>query len=134
MGQDGDATPFNDGQMPSCAVLTSDGAENTCDVCQEPFQQFYNEETEEWHLRPAVRVEDRVYHPTCYDDYKASLTLDRTESGISDDLSTKEDAEGGSSVIDTQGLVSENEEAVTDDKKGNGSVNLRLIFRSIKFV
>ena len=36
----------------------------------EPFEQFYDDDEEEWHLRDAVRVDNRVYHPVCYDDYK----------------------------------------------------------------
>lgn len=63
--------------MPSCPAGPIEG-EKMCEVCHEVFDQFYNEETEEWHLRPAVRVEERVYHPICYEDYKLSLTLDES--------------------------------------------------------
>ena len=41
-----------------------------CEICMEPFEQFYDDDEEEWHLRDAVRVDNRVYHPVCYDDYK----------------------------------------------------------------
>ena len=41
-----------------------------CDICKEPFEQFWDEEEEEWHLRDAVRVEDKTYHPLCYEDAK----------------------------------------------------------------
>lgn len=44
-----------------------------CDVCQDKFEQFYNEEKEEWHLRMAIRVDNKTYHPLCYDDFIASL-------------------------------------------------------------
>ncbi|XP_064215104.1 pre-mRNA cleavage complex 2 protein Pcf11 isoform X1 [Tribolium castaneum] len=44
-----------------------------CEVCQDRFDHFFNEEKEEWHLRNAVRVEDKTYHPVCYEDYQASL-------------------------------------------------------------
>ncbi|XP_061394405.1 uncharacterized protein LOC133329962 [Musca vetustissima] len=50
-----------------------DDVDRACDMCQEKFEQFYNEELEEWHLRCAIRVEDKTYHPLCYEDYKASL-------------------------------------------------------------
>ncbi|XP_055694535.1 uncharacterized protein LOC129796532 isoform X2 [Lutzomyia longipalpis] len=66
---------------PSCPALPDD-SNRICDVCHDPFEQFYNEETEEWHLRPAIRVDDRTYHPLCYADYQASLTL--SESKISE--------------------------------------------------
>ena len=42
-------------------------------MCHDRFDQFYNEESEEWHLKNAVRIEDKIFHPLCYDDFKASL-------------------------------------------------------------
>lgn len=39
-----------------------------CEVCQEKLEQFYNEDKEEWHLKMAIRVEDKTYHPLCYED------------------------------------------------------------------
>ncbi|KAJ8971726.1 hypothetical protein NQ317_002556 [Molorchus minor] len=44
-----------------------------CDVCSDKFDQFFNEEREEWHLRNAIRIEDKTYHPVCYNDYQQSL-------------------------------------------------------------
>lgn len=41
-----------------------------CEVCQDRFDQFYNEEKEEWHLRMAVNVDGKNYHPLCYEDYQ----------------------------------------------------------------
>ncbi|XP_073846203.1 pcf11 cleavage and polyadenylation factor subunit isoform X2 [Musca autumnalis] len=58
--------------IQSCPAGTDD-VDRACDMCQEKFEQFYNEELEEWHLRCAIRVEDKTYHPLCYEDYKASL-------------------------------------------------------------
>ncbi|KAH8384791.1 hypothetical protein KR093_008328 [Drosophila rubida] len=61
-----------DSPMPSCAAGTDD-VDRCCDMCHEKFEQFYNEELEEWHLRSAIRVEEKIYHPLCYEDYKSSL-------------------------------------------------------------
>ncbi|XP_055915794.1 uncharacterized protein LOC129948789 [Eupeodes corollae] len=58
--------------IPSCPAEPGD-VDRACDMCQEKFEQFYNEDQEEWHLRAAIRVEDKIYHPLCYEDYKASL-------------------------------------------------------------
>lgn len=41
-----------------------------CDMCHDQFETFFHEETEEWHLRNAIRVDGRVYHPICFEDYK----------------------------------------------------------------
>jgi hypothetical protein len=58
-------------EVPS--VCAGENPEDTsCAVCQDKFEQFYNEEKEEWHLRAAVRVDGKTYHPLCYDDYKVS--------------------------------------------------------------
>lgn len=46
---------------------------NFCYACHDEFEQFFNEETEEWQLRSAVRIEDKFYHPICYEDYKVRL-------------------------------------------------------------
>jgi hypothetical protein len=44
-------------------------------VCHDKFEQFYNEEREEWHLRAAIRIDGKTYHPLCYDDYKVSIFI-----------------------------------------------------------
>ncbi|KAK9738323.1 CID domain [Popillia japonica] len=55
-----------------------------CEVCQDRFDQFYNEEKEEWHLRMAIRIDGKNYHPVCYEDYQASL-MDTTYDEIQKD-------------------------------------------------
>lgn len=52
-----------------------DDVSRCCDMCHDKFEQFFNEETEEWHLRSALKVEDRFYHPICYEDYKVSFCV-----------------------------------------------------------
>ena len=29
-----------------------------CDICQEPFEQFWEEDLEEWHFKDAIRAGD----------------------------------------------------------------------------
>lgn len=41
-----------------------------CEVCHDKFDQFYNEEKEEWHLKMAIREDGKTYHPVCFEDYK----------------------------------------------------------------
>lgn len=57
---------------PSCVAGANDH-NKTCDICHDLFETFFHEETEEWHLRNAVRVDDNTYHPVCYEDYKVKL-------------------------------------------------------------
>lgn len=54
---------------PSCPA-GSDNVDRGCDVCHERFEQYYNEDLEEWHLKLAIMVDERFYHPLCYEDYK----------------------------------------------------------------
>lgn len=95
---DGDATNGESVQRsesppPSCVAGTDDH-NKTCDMCHDLFETFYNEETEEWHLRNAVRIDENTYHPVCYEDYKVSLTLDESNLNVPPhvgDISTADD-------------------------------------------
>lgn len=71
LGEDGE----EEIEIPSVPA-DSNSQETCCEVCHDKFEQFYNEEKEEWHLRMAIRVDEKTYHPLCYDDYKASLLTD----------------------------------------------------------
>ncbi|XP_063698350.1 uncharacterized protein LOC134829266 [Culicoides brevitarsis] len=63
-------------QMLSCQAGPK-GAEETCEVCQDKFEYFFNEENEEWHLKNAMRVDEKCYHPSCYEDFKSALERDK---------------------------------------------------------
>ncbi|XP_075994020.1 pre-mRNA cleavage complex 2 protein Pcf11 isoform X2 [Genypterus blacodes] len=55
----------------------------SCEICQEAFETFWEEEEEDWHLKNAIRVDETAYHPSCYEDYKnTSLSLDVTPSPV----------------------------------------------------
>ncbi|CAL8265594.1 unnamed protein product [Merluccius merluccius] len=60
---------------------TADVVGESCEICQESFEMYWEEEEEEWHLRDALRVEGKTYHPSCFEDYKnTSSFLDTTPS------------------------------------------------------
>lgn len=85
-----------------------DDVNRSCDMCHDQFEQFFNEETEEWNLRSAIKVEDRFYHPICYEDYKTSLTLD--ESSINEqanDSQTNNQSEDVEMIDESVVLVKE---------------------------
>lgn len=67
-----DGTQRNESPVPSCVAGPED-VDKSCDMCHDQFETFFNEETEEWHLRNAVRMDDKTYHPICYQDYKVSV-------------------------------------------------------------
>ncbi|KAJ8405888.1 hypothetical protein AAFF_G00313250 [Aldrovandia affinis] len=47
-----------------------DVVDESCEICQELFEMYWEEEEEEWHLKNAIRVEEKTYHPSCFEDYK----------------------------------------------------------------
>ncbi|XP_077360992.1 pre-mRNA cleavage complex 2 protein Pcf11 isoform X2 [Festucalex cinctus] len=52
-----------------------------CEICQEPFETYWVEEEEDWFLKNAIRVDDKNFHPSCFEDYKnTSSYLDMTPS------------------------------------------------------
>ncbi|XP_062423348.1 pre-mRNA cleavage complex 2 protein Pcf11 isoform X3 [Rhea pennata] len=56
------------------------GADESCEICQEQFEQYWDEEEEEWHLKNAIRVDEKIYHPSCYEDYQNTSSFDCTPS------------------------------------------------------
>ncbi|XP_014281579.1 pre-mRNA cleavage complex 2 protein Pcf11 [Halyomorpha halys] len=48
------------------------GENPCCTVCRDKFDQFFNEEKEEWQLKMAISVDEKLYHPLCYKDEQES--------------------------------------------------------------
>jgi len=46
----------------------TDDIDDKCYVCQDPFEIFFHEEKDEWHFKDAIRVDNRIYHPICFED------------------------------------------------------------------
>lgn len=68
----GAGTSQENAALISCPAGLED-VNRTCEMCHDKFDQFFNEETEEWHLRSALKIDDKFYHPICYEDYKVRL-------------------------------------------------------------
>ncbi|XP_016845564.2 uncharacterized protein LOC100121739 isoform X3 [Nasonia vitripennis] len=100
---DGAATEDNaaDAQQPSVPTASDD--DGFCQVCHEAFEQFYNEEKEEWHLRPAVSFEEKNYHPLCLEDHKEKLLVRALEK----------------SALELEESITEMEEEVEGDNEEN---------------
>ncbi|NXT22446.1 PCF11 protein, partial [Syrrhaptes paradoxus] len=56
------------------------GAVESCEICREQFEQYWDEEEEEWHLKNAIRVDEKIYHPSCYEDYQNTSSFECTPS------------------------------------------------------
>ena len=46
----------------------TDDIDDSCCICNDPFEIFWYVEKEEWHFKDALRVDNRVYHPICFED------------------------------------------------------------------
>ncbi|KAF7266810.1 hypothetical protein GWI33_019914 [Rhynchophorus ferrugineus] len=76
MSEDGD----EDTEIPT--VPADPGrTDETCQVCRDTFEQFFNEEKEEWHLKNAIKVDDKTYHPVCFEDYNQSILETSQDEG-----------------------------------------------------
>ncbi|XP_049279637.1 uncharacterized protein LOC125762019 isoform X1 [Anopheles funestus] len=109
----------DDSPQPSCPA-GSDESDRQCHMCHDMFEHFYSEETEEWHLKNAIRIEGSTYHPLCYEDYKASLTMSESTLGngtlgVSLDESQKTDE-----MMDTSEGVADGEGNAANGKSDEG--------------
>ncbi|KAH9496037.1 hypothetical protein Btru_014990 [Bulinus truncatus] len=55
-------------------VATGVEGEDVCATCGDPFDQMWNEETEEWILKNTIKVDGKTYHPVCYEDAQETPT------------------------------------------------------------
>ncbi|CAH8554304.1 unnamed protein product [Schistosoma bovis] len=60
-------SPIHDLQEYKCTAF-ADPSKNVCAVCYESFEVVWDHEEEEWMLKDAIRVDDKVYHPICQED------------------------------------------------------------------
>lgn len=56
------------GFLTGATCPASDDIDDKCCICKDFFEIFFFQEREEWHFKDAVRVENKVYHPICYED------------------------------------------------------------------
>ncbi|CAB3994474.1 Hypothetical predicted protein [Paramuricea clavata] len=102
---EGESEKSEDLQEGSCPVLIDDNeSERQCDICFEKFETFWDETSEDWHYKNAVRVDGKTYHYLCYQDAK--------EAGDSD-VEASDERENTEDNEDDNNDTSENNEAVT---------------------
>ncbi|CAF4106671.1 unnamed protein product [Adineta steineri] len=59
----------------SCpATGNGDSDDDRCFVCHDPFENFFDDNREEWHLKDAIRVDGKTYHPICYQDVQYEIS------------------------------------------------------------
>ncbi|XP_022650522.1 pre-mRNA cleavage complex 2 protein Pcf11-like isoform X2 [Varroa destructor] len=68
--QDGLALQSSVHELPSveAAKLPKDVV-YSCEHCHESFEKYFCEDSEDWRLRNALLVDDKLFHPICHEDY-----------------------------------------------------------------
>uniref|UniRef100_A0A182K1H3 CID domain-containing protein n=1 Tax=Anopheles christyi TaxID=43041 RepID=A0A182K1H3_9DIPT len=118
-GNDGDELSHEDSPQPSCPAGL-DESDRQCHMCHDVFEHFYSEETEEWHLRNAIRIDGSTYHPLCYEDYKASLTMTETTLGNGTLGASMDESQKTDETMDTSGSVADGEHGEAEEAEGKG--------------
>lgn len=119
---DGESSKDADGQQSAQNLLDQgmdvmssvacdpDTTDPHCVVCEDRFEQFYNEELEEWHLRNAMAVDGQIYHPVCYKDQQTAKQTATAESsaipGLDDANDVSHDLQGDE-AMDSSNSVEE---------------------------
>ncbi|XP_033103764.1 pre-mRNA cleavage complex 2 protein Pcf11-like [Anneissia japonica] len=67
---------LNEFAVSSVPIIQGNDKDDICKVCHEPFQQFWDEDEEQWQLKDAIRIDNKTYHPTCYQDAKENSLLE----------------------------------------------------------
>ncbi|XP_052868953.1 uncharacterized protein LOC128274711 [Anopheles cruzii] len=119
-GEDGSGgAAHSDAPVPSCPAGEDEG-DRQCHMCHDVFEQFYNEESEDWHLKSAVRIDGYTYHPLCYEDYRASLTMSETTLGNVSHLDGDAAAAADESQKTDGEMNSDEEDGGDQDEPGKG--------------
>uniref|UniRef100_A0A2L2YI49 Pre-mRNA cleavage complex 2 protein Pcf11 n=1 Tax=Parasteatoda tepidariorum TaxID=114398 RepID=A0A2L2YI49_PARTP len=99
------------------SVRASECETEKCFVCGEQFQLFWVEEEEEWHLRNAVRHDNEVFHPACYEDF-----IKASKSPIAD--TSKEETEDEALDEKIEETREKKEEASDEEKEEKNDVRI----------
>ncbi|CAF2755181.1 unnamed protein product [Rotaria sp. Silwood2] len=88
----------------SCpAIGNGDNDDDRCYVCHDPFENFFDDNREEWHLKDAIRIDGKTYHPICYQDVRYETTNEQVpvtdlSSGDTISASSKLTMDGTSNI------------------------------------
>lgn len=51
-------------------VPTGSNTKTSCELCKMRFEQFYYDESDEWLLRNAVKIDNIHYHTSCFQEHQ----------------------------------------------------------------
>ncbi|KAL3266670.1 hypothetical protein HHI36_010832 [Cryptolaemus montrouzieri] len=100
--------PVEESELPS--VTADPELQDICEVCGDKFEIFFNEDKEEWQFKNAIRVDDKTYHPICYEEYQQSLQNATFEQTNSDNQVESNTIPGIEIVLDDDDEIEKTEE------------------------
>ncbi|CAF1132168.1 unnamed protein product [Adineta ricciae] len=92
----GENTVSASGVISCPATGNGDGDDDRCFVCHDPFENFFDDNREEWHLKDALRIDGKTYHPICFQDVQYEAM---NENATTSDLSVGDASSVPSNVI-----------------------------------
>ncbi|RUS85315.1 hypothetical protein EGW08_006916 [Elysia chlorotica] len=97
--------------------------EDICATCGDPFDQMWNEETEEWILKNTIKVDGKTYHPVCYEDAQETPVEVLESNSLKQEL--KESKIDGTSELDASDQSKEiKQEPISPSKSEESSTNI----------
>lgn len=112
----------------------TDDIDDSCYICKDPFEIFWFSSKEEWHFKDAIRVENRLYHPICYEDDHDKEEINNTSqyrnptdnnsfSTTSESQSTEPSASINRFLVKNEPMVDEERASEQDQDQIMGSMN-----------
>ncbi|XP_034244505.1 uncharacterized protein LOC117647097 [Thrips palmi] len=100
-----------------------------CEMCGDMFDDFFNEDQDEWHLKDCVLFEEKLYHPACLNDRQASPIIGSVvEIMMNGDETVPEQIETGDEGIADSPILQREEEV----SKAESQVGIELVIKSIE--
>lgn len=102
-----------------------------CYVCHDPFENFFDDNREEWHLKDAMRVEGKTYHPICYQDI---LSVRQIDPSTTTSITNENDQLSTDSSLDQSMKKSETNDNDDDDERPTTTDNDQTDPSALSFV
>ncbi|KAI8054310.1 hypothetical protein BDF22DRAFT_678375 [Syncephalis plumigaleata] len=91
-----------------------------CPICQEKFEEFWCDDEDQWMLRNAVMVNDRIYHATCYTD-TAMIEDSTVTTTTSSNVSSSANSPTASGILGKRKYDNQHEDGTTSNNNNTST-------------
>lgn len=102
-----DSTPQPDATIPA---PTGALADQPCPICKEKFDSEWDEDTEDWVWKNAIKVGGKIYHASCYAETRGKLGVTGVGSHSGSRSGTPQPSESLGSILGKRKGTSNNSE------------------------